>query len=1059
MSAARPTNCSGFMPYRWTLLWSCVCIALSATVSVPAPAAPVATFAALQWRLVGPFRGGWSEMVAGIPDRPDRFYFGAAGGGVWRTDNAGRTWTPVFNTGPAAVGAIAIAPSDPATIYIGTGQPEPRYDVAGGAGVFRTTDGGTTWKALGLRDTRHIGRIFIDPANPNIVVVAALGHLFGPNAERGVFRSADGGATWTHVLDPGAQTGAVDLTADPADARTMFAATWQARQYPWQSYFTPIAGPGSGIYKSVDGGRSWNRLSGNGWPTGDLGRISLAATRIAGGLRVYAVISAAAAGGLYRSDDGGMHWVRVNADPSFTNYYASRVSVAPDDANVVYLVGQSVRRCTNGGAACTIIKGAPGGDDYHGVWINPLHPDHLATVSDQGTAVSVDGGRSWSSWYNQPTGQFYHLATDQRFPYTIYAGQQDSGTVAIRSRSDYGSIGYRDWHSVGGDERDYDIPDPADPTIVYGSGLGGAVTRFDGRTGDVSAIGPDLEPNYGRRQTTTEHHFVWVTPIAVSQRGPATLYLGGEVLFASTDRGRHWSAISPDLTGKKPGARDCAARAVAIAAAKACGYGAIWSLAVSPRHAGEIWAGTDDGLVQLSRDSGRHWRNVTPRGIPAWAKIATIDVSALHDGVAYAAVDNQRQDDVAPYIYKTRDYGTTWQNATGNLPADHFVSVVRADPVRAGLLYAGTETGVFASFDDGRRWTPLQQNLPLAWVRDLLVHGDDLIAATQGRAIWVLDDIRPLRALPSAAALRATRLFSPAPAIRVRPNNNRDTPLPSDEPAGENPPPGAIIDYTLAAPARDRVAIEIRDREQRLVQRLTSDAAPSPHADVYFSSAWLQPAVPLSRAVGFHRVTWNLRYTRPPAIDSEYSIAAIAGRDTPVQPGGAFVLPGSYTVVLRVDGRTYRAPLLVRADPRRALSRAALVASLRLSQRIGTCLARADRGDVQSAAARDALVGLLAKLRPVQPSPLRRDVGGLLAKLTPAPRAAFASASALLTSIESNLEGSDAAPTAPQELAAAQAMVQIDRLWQHWTHLRDHDLRRLDRRLRSAGMSPVVAAR
>ena len=469
----------------------------------------------LHWRLVGPFRGGWGEMVEGVARRPDTFYFAASGGGVWRTDDAGRTWRSLFDHGPSApIGALAVAPSDPDTVYIGAGQPEPRYDVSGGSGVFKTTDGGRTWQALGLDKTRHVGRVWISPGDPNRVLVAALGDFFAANPERGVFRSLDGGKTWSQTLKIDGNTGAVDLAADPKDADTIFAAAWQARQYPWQSYFTPVSGSGSGIYKSMDGGATWTRLAGGGWPAGPLGRISLATARTASGLRVYAVVSAEKAGGLYRSDDGGATWTRVNEAKAFTSYYASRVTVSPDDPDVVWLVGQSIRRCAQGGKTCDIVKGAPGGDDYHHVWINPAHPDHLATASDQGVVVSVDGGASWSSWYNQPTGQFYHLATDNRFPYTIYSGQQDSGTVGVASRSDYGALTFRDWRPVGGDERDYDIPDPDDPNIVYGSGLGGRISRWDARTGQVANIAPFLEPNYGERQTTTAHHFVWVTPMA-----------------------------------------------------------------------------------------------------------------------------------------------------------------------------------------------------------------------------------------------------------------------------------------------------------------------------------------------------------------------------------------------------------------------------------------------------------------------------------------------------------------------------------------------------------------
>ena len=513
--------------------------ALAAALLALAPSlahAALGGFGDLRWRLLGPFRGGWSTTVAGVPTRPDTFWFGAAGGGVWRTTNAGRTWTNMFDGGEAAsIGALAVAPSDPRTIYVGTGQPEPRYDVASGRGVYRSTDGGVHWQPLGLAYTRYIGRIWVDPRDANTVLVAAQGHFFGPSTDRGVYRSTDGGAHWAHTLMPGPQTGVVDLTSDPGNPDTIYAAAWEARQWPWQSYFTPVAGPGSAIYRSDDGGVTWMRLSGGGWPTGALGRISLAVTRAAQGVRVYAVVDSKTDGGLWRSDDGGAHWARVNDEAAISSYYASRVTVAPNDPDTVYTVGQSVRRCTSGGATCEIIKGSPGGDDYHEVWINPLHPDHLAFASDQGTGVSVDGARSWSDWYNQPTGQFYHLAADNRFPYWVYSGQQDSGTVGIASRSDYGALSFRDWHPVGGDERDYDIPDPADPDIVYGSGLGGRISRWDARTGQVANISPWPVSSYGKRPTEVRYHYNWVSALAVGRAGPSALYSGAQLLFRSGD--------------------------------------------------------------------------------------------------------------------------------------------------------------------------------------------------------------------------------------------------------------------------------------------------------------------------------------------------------------------------------------------------------------------------------------------------------------------------------------------------------------------------------------------
>ncbi|HZK99376.1 MAG TPA: hypothetical protein VFC47_05715 [Caulobacteraceae bacterium] len=1027
----------------------------------PATSAPPAALTdTLRWRLLGPFRGGWGEMVEGVPSRPDTFYFGAAGGGVWRTDNAGRTWRSLFDNGPTApIGAIAVAPSSPETIYVGSGQPEPRYDVAAGAGVFKSIDGGRTWSALGLEATRHIGRIWIDPTNADHVLVAAVGHFFGPNPERGVFQSTDGGRTWSHTLNIDSRTGAVDLAADPANPRTVFAAAWTARQYPWQSYFTQVAGAGSGVYASADGGASWTRLGGKGWPDGPLGRISLAATRTAAGLRLYAVVSAEKASGLYRSDDGGAAWTRVNDDQAFTSYYASRVTVAPDDPDTVYLVGQSIRRCTGGGARCEIFKGAPGGDDYHHVWINPAHPDHMATSSDQGVVVSVDGGATWSSWYNQPTGQFYHLATDEHFPYRIYSGQQDSGTVGVASRGDYGAITFRDWNPVGGDERDYDIPDPDDPNIVYGSGLGGRISRWDARTGQSANITPFPYPNYGRRQTSTEHHFPWVTPLAISRAGPTTLYLGGEVVFASTDRGSHWRVVSPDLTGKQPGAERCGGDP-AIADARACGYGSIWSLAPSPRAPGELWVGIDSGLVQMTRDGGAHWANVTPPGLPAWAKISSIDVSAREDGVAYVAVDDHRQDDFRPLILATRDHGATWRDASGDLPAGHFVSVARADPVRAGLLYAGTDVGVMVSFDDGARWNALRHNLPTAWVRDLLIHGDDLIAATQGRAIWVLGDLALLRQADAAAAAERAHVFAPADAVRVQGDNNRDTPAPPEEPAGENPPVGAVIDYWLGAPARS-VVIEIRDAAGVLVQRLSSAPSPRPPAEAYFAPIWLHPPTPLATAAGAHRAVWNLRHERPAAIQYAYSIAAVAGRDTPIAPQGLLASPGQYQVSLIVDGKTFRQPLQLTRDPRTAVTAEDFAASGALSRRISDALALARRGYGEMAAARLQLAAALAvvKARPDQAA-LAATLGDLLTA-TQAPDAGptFLSESGVLARIEADLEDADLAPTEPQTRIADQTAAAVETSWRAWSELRDRRIALLGAELSRAGARPVVIPR
>ena len=1038
------------------LFGACVALCVAGFGALASNVNP-ALYAGLRWRLLGPFRGGWATVVDGVATKPDTFWFGSAGGGVWKTDDAGRTWTALFQDGPAAsIGALAVAPSNPDVVYIGTGQPEPRYDIEAGQGVFRSIDGGRHWTSLGLSNTRSIGRIWVDPKNADDVLVGAQGHFFGHSPDRGLYRSTDGGKHWSQVLKIDDTTGIVDIASDPSDPNVIFASAWDAQQYPWQSYFTPVAGKGSAIYKSTDGGARWNKLAGGGWPASPLGRIGLAATHTAQGTRVYADIDSKTAGGLWRSDDGGAHWARVNTSSAFSSWYASRLTVAPNDPDVVYTVGQSIRRCDLGGKRCTIVKGAPGGDDYHHVWINPLHPDHMITGSDQGAVVSVDGGKTWSSWYNEPTGQFYHLAADNRFPYWIYSGQQDSGTVAIASRSDYGELTYREWHPVGGDERDYDVPDPADPSIVYGSGLGGHVSKWNAATGDVADVSPWPEPNYGKRPTLVKYHYLWMTPLVASATGQPALYLGAQVLFRSRDRGVSWQAISPDLTGKMPNAKNCDGTP-SLPAAKACGYGSIAAIAPSPRHADEIWVGTDDGLIQLTKDGGAHWANDTPKTIPMWAKVRNIDVSALADGTAYVALDAHRLDDFAPHVLVTRDYGKTWQAHDAGLPRNHFVSVVRADPQKRGLLYAGTEAGVFVSFDDGANWSPLQENLPTVWVTDLLVHDNDLIAATDGRAIWVLDDLAPLREISPALSSEAAHLFAPARAWRLRSDNIRDTPLPSETPAGENPPEGAVIDYWLGANTKGPVTLEIRDSHGALVRRFSSaDKPPTLKAEVYFAKDWLAPPATLSGAPGMHRFVWNLRYARPDAVSYDYSIAAVWGHGTPLDPQGPFALPGNYTVTLSANGTKTSAPLVIAEDPRVHASASDLASSLALSQKISAVLPEASAGYREQTAIRKVLDARLPQNGKTSPSlialaaPLRaKPVAG---------QSTFSSVAGNLASIETALESADVAPTAAQQSFVNETLTKLDTLKRSWTALKSGALARLNAALLRAGQKPIAVA-
>ena len=1038
-----------FLPYAALVFCG---IATAMAFQIPEPA-----FSGLKWRLIGPMRAGWSTCAAGDPSAPETFYFGAADGGIWKTADAGLTWASLFDDAAvASIGALEIAPSDAQIIYAGTGQPEPRYDVAAGNGIYRSRDGGRTWEHMGLADSRHIGRIIVDPRNPDTVIVAALGHIFGPNPERGVFRTTDGGKNWQKVLFKDENTGAVDLACDLANPDVMYAALWQMRCHPWQSYFTPLAGPGSGIYRSVDGGRNWGPVSTRGLPKGPYGRIGLAAR----GARVYAAISAETGAGLYRSDDGGENWQQLSDDASLADWYFARLTIDPRNPDIVYVMGRSVRRSTDGGRTFTITKGAPGGDDYHFLWVNPKDPRRMILASDQGTTITLNGGDSWSSWYHQPTGQFYHVATDERFPYWIYSGQQDSGTVAVASRSDYGQLSYRDWHPVGGDERDYDIPDPANPDIVYGSGLGGRLSRWDARTGQVQNVSPWPVSSYGARPTTVRYRYDWITPLAISRQEPHALYFGAQVLFRSYDGGQHWETISRDLTGAIEGAKDCDG-AVPVERARACGFGIIFTIGLSPINKDVIWVGTDNGLIQLTRDGGKNWQNVTPPGLPDWSKVAQIDPSAGDPATAFAAIDRHRLDDYGPHAYRTHDYGKTWTEISRGLPREAYVNVVRQDPTRPSLLFAGTSRGVLVSFSDGDDWQPLQLNLPTSGVNDLAIHGNDLVAATQGRALWVLDDISPLRHMPAAGIGAEANLFPPAPAVRLIQNQNKDTPLPPEEPTAPNPPEGAILDYYLAHAPAGALTLEIFDAAGKLVQKFQSDQVPpKPDAEQYFADRWLTPRAVLPARPGHNRFAWNLRYPRPPALQYEYSIAAVAG-STEALPAGALVLPGRYEVRLKVDGRTYQQPLTVQLDPRVKVSASSLAAQLAFERQTADLMARSTSSSREIAGIFKRLAETRGKVQG------RQDLATVVSTMQSMTEELdrfqngtspdnIAEIGAALTGLETDVEGTDQAPTAAQREVLQTYGSRLETATAHWKQLKSGPLSELDRKIQAAGFPSVL---
>ncbi len=1008
-----------------------VLLVLTLALSALGSAADPSAFQDLRWRLVGPFRGGWATVVAGIPGDLAIGYLGAADGGVWKTTDAGITWKPLFNSqGSASIGALAIAPSDGKVIWVGTGQIHQRWDIVDGDGVYRSSDGGATWSHVGLKDTRHIGAIWVDPRNADVAVVAALGHVFGPNAERGLFRTEDGGQTWAHVLSRGVDIGAADIAGDAATPDVLYASLWQVRRHPWLDYFQPPVGAGSGIVKSTDGGRTWAPVGGSGLPAGPLGRIELAVAPKLEGQRVWAAIQLPAGGSLYRSDDGGASFSLVQ-EKGMASAYTSGVFADPQDPETLWVMGQSLRRSQDGGKTFSFVKGSPGGDDYHFLWIDPTSSRHMITGADQGAVLTLNGGETWSSWYNQPTGQFYRLGVDDRFPYWIYSGQQDSGTVGIASRSDYGQITFRDWHPVGGDERDGDVPDPANPDTVYGAGLGSRVSKWNAATAQVQNVSPWPVASYAAAPGSTRYRFGWITPLAISKRPPHAIYQGAQVLLRSLDGGKTWQEVSPDLTGAKLDAKskECQGE-VPRERASACGWAVIFAISPSKAADGVVWVGTENGRVHLTRDDAKTWQEVTPPGLADWSKINLIDASASDPATAYLAVDRHRADEFQPMAYRTHDYGATWTEIGHGLPAGAWVGVVRQDPQRANVLYAGTSRGVWVSQDDGETWQSLQLNLPTTGINDLLVHGDDLIVATEGRAIWILDNVTPLREERRVA--EEPFLVQPARAYRLRGNQNKDTPLPPEEPRGENPPVGAMVDYVLPAGAEGVVTLEILDESGKLVRRFASDDAEVKlEARVYFTDRFLGPAPRLGTGPGHHRFVWNLRRERPRALAYDFSIAALPGRPTPLLPEGAFVLPGNYLLRLSAGGKTSEQKLEVLLDPRVRVAAGELEELLAFQQEVEAAIAKS----TQLAAARRSAVARLGELASSKASGSKKRIEKALAKnekLVSAPEEDPEGANEALAALAGDLESIDAAPTAAQRQVFALYAEGIARFAAKW---------------------------
>ncbi len=980
-----------------------ICSALACALVLAPSFAPVAAAAAagpasigaaslsnLHWRSIGPFRGGRALAVTGVPGEPDHFYFGSVDGGVWESLNAGRTWNPIFDAEPvASIGAIAVAPSDARTIYVGTGEADMRSDIAYGNGVYKSTDGGKTWAHLGLDDTRQIGSIIVDPHDANVAYVAALGHQYGPNPERGVFKTADGGKTWSKVLYKNADTGAIDLAFDPSDSKTIYASLWQTRRPPWNVY-PPSNGPGSGLYRSTDAGATWTQLT-HGLPA-RVGHIGIALSA-ANPQRVYAMVdSDAKNGGLYRSDDAGATWTRTDGEERIwqRGWYFGGVTVDPKNADVVYAMNTATYRSSDGGKSFEAIKGAPGGDDYHTLWIEPNDPSRMILGSDQGVVVSVDGAQTWSSWYNQPTGQFYHVAVDDRFPYWVYGAQQDSGAATEPSRSKYSNISNWDFHPIDvGGESGAIAPDPLHP----GSAFGGTVTYERIDTGWEQNVDPTL--NYpGKIWRGT-----WTLPLAFSPADPHALYFGRQNVFRSRDGGKTWQVVSPDLARVNEGTPSNLDAPTLADNNGIERHGVVYAIAPSPLQAGLVWAGTDDGNVWVTRDGARHWSNVTPAALTAWSKVGIVEASHFDPQTAYLAVDRHRLDDYEPYVYRTTDGGKSWEKIVAGIPGGSFVNVVREDPQRRGLLYAGTEKGIYLSADDGNHWHSLQLNLPVTSIRDIAVHGDDVVVATHGRAFWILDDVASLRQLADAPS-DSDYFFAPARAYRISPGSDEGTPLPRDEPHAANPPTGVNLDYYLAGEPRTPVTIEIRAKDGSLMRRWSSADKPQTidpkTLDVVPS--WISPPPVPSARSGAQRFTWNLRVH---------------------DDRGVWAPPGVYTVKLGVNGKTYVRNAVVLRDPRVAATDADLQAQYRLARAIEALykLAGASRQRAQKAD--------LKRLSPAAQHELNVEIVGVAPPDVPDDSegayshdfTSFLYLKNALDNLEGAVESADAAPTPDMQSA------------------------------------------
>jgi photosystem II stability/assembly factor-like uncharacterized protein len=1090
-----------FRPTLLTLLVVC-------SVPVPAQRAPQVSptlFSEMRWRNIGPFRAGRTKAAAGVASEPYTFYIGVCNGGVWKTTDAGRTWKPIFDDQPTgSIGWVTVAPSDPNIVYVGSGEGLPRPDLSTGDGVYKSSDAGKTWTHLGLRDGQQIPKIAVDPKNPNRLFVAVLGHPYGPNQERGVFRSTDGGQSFQNVLFKDENTGAKDVDIDPSNPDIVYATLWQEQQGPWEN--GAWGGTNGGIFKSTDGGTTWKPLT-QGLPEGIVdAELDIAPSNPR---RLYATVEGgpldggrggrggrgrgvAAPGaapvlgtGVYRSDDAGETWAKITNDARPTSRInESTPHVNPKDPDTIIVTDVVSYKSTDGGKTWVPFKGAPGGDDNQNIWWNPIDPNIMLMVIDQGAVVTLNGGETWSSWFTQSTAALYHVMTDNAFPYRVCGGQQDSGSVCIASRGNDGQITFREWHPAGIEEYGYAAPDPLDPDVVYGSK---EVTRYDRRTGQVSEVGPvgAGRGTAGRAAPDRPaYRTVRTQPVVFSTVDPHALFYANNVLWKTVDGGITWKQISPDLTRKTHDVPKSIGTYAEQAKSQVDTNGArvIYTIGPSYRDINRIWAGTDDGVIQTTADGGLHWTDVTPKAIGSYWKVFTIDPGRFDPLTAYAAVNTLRLDDMNPHIYRTHDGGKTWKEIVDGIPGGAPVSVVREDPQRKGLLFAGSETQVYVSFDDGDHWQSLRLNMAASSVRDLIIKDDDLVVGTHGRGIWILDDITPLRQIDATLAGREAALFKPEAALRVRWNTNTDTPLPPDEPTAPNPPEGAIIDYYLKSAASGPVTLEIVGADNMLVRRYSStDPVERPDAaTTTIPLVWFRPPQLLSTAPGMHRFTWDVHYQPLDAGAGGRGGLPIAAvpRNTVPAPTTPWANPGTYTVKLTVNGTTYSQPITVKQDPRVKTPALAMQQIYMTSKALYYGAAGAQSAARQAAALRDQIAVLQPKASGLVAQALSALAKKVDAIAGPSTESATGSgrgggggrgrggaaaaapdtltaASASLAGVMNSLQAADVRPTAVDLAAIADARTSAAKIMARWNVIKTVDVPAANAKLKAAGLAAL----